>query len=137
VPHEGTPRLVVAFATDDAFDAAGADVAVGEIDRFAEAVPATRASTGLDADHRTLTGAVGFNAPGARAPQAILLAVAPDASKPLDHETVFHIVRETRQLAHARMARLADLALYAAGLPATWLPKAWVSGVELTVDREA
>ena len=140
VPPDGSTRLLVAFGVDDAFaafEAGVAAVALGEIDRFTEAVPAVRSSTRMDAEERVLTGTLGFNAPAARAPQAILLAVAPDpAADALDAETLFDIVRETRDLAHARMARLADLGPFAAGLPATWLPKAWVSGVEFTPDRE-
>jgi hypothetical protein len=136
VPPDGSTRLVVAFADDAAFDAADT-VALGEIDRFNEAVPARReARSGFEPQHRMLTAAVGFNAPSARAPQAILLAVPPDRDVPLDAATLVDIVRETRELAHARMARLADLGAYGAGLPAAWLPKAWVSGVELTPDRE-
>jgi hypothetical protein len=96
----------------------------------------TRAATNLKAEERVLTAAAGFNAPAARAPQSILLAVPPDPAGTLDPETLFDIVRETRDLAHARMAHLADLGVLAAGLPSTWLPKAWVSGVELTPDRE-
>jgi hypothetical protein len=136
VSADGSTRLVVAFGAGDAFDGGAAIVALGEIDRFTEAVPAVRASTAMDAEERVLTAAVGFNAPAARAPQAILLAVPPDPGETLDAATLFDIVRETRQLAHARMARLTDLGPLAAVLPATWLPKAWVSGVELTVDRE-
>jgi len=137
VPLDGSTRLVVTFGAPGAFDAGGGeDVALGEIDRFTEAVPMTRAATNMKAEERVLTATVGFNAPAARAPQSILLAVPPDSAGTLDAETVFDIVRETRELAHARMARLADLGVLAAGLPSTWLPKAWVSGVELTPDRE-
>jgi len=136
VPADGGTRLVVAFGTDDAFAEDDATVALGEIDRFSEAIPAVRAATAMQAEERVLTAAVGFNAPSARAPQAILLAVPPDPAGTLDSETLLDIVRETRQLAHARMARLTDLGPFAAGLPATVQPKAWVSGVELTPDRE-
>jgi hypothetical protein len=135
VPADGATSLTVAFGPDGAFTGPP-DLAVGEVDRFAEAVPFVRSATALGGEERVLTAAVGFNAPAARAPQAILLAVAPALADDLGPEVIFSIVAEVRQSAHARMARGNDLGAAAAALPATWIPKAWVSGVELTADRE-
>jgi hypothetical protein len=97
-------RLVVAYAPAGVglqATPAGERVAVGLLDRFTETIPSQA---------HTTTAAFGFDAPGARAPQAILLAVPPDLASPLDTATVQRIVAETRELAHARMATKEDLA---------------------------
>jgi len=60
-------------------------------------------------DAQRTGAAFGFDAPSARAPQAILLAVPPVSGQALDGATVAQIVVETRELAHARMARPIDL----------------------------
>ena len=88
-------------------------VAVALLDRFSETVPGDRHSTSV---------AFGFAAPTSRAPQAILLAVPPDPAVPLDTDGLVRILAETRQLAHARMARPADLGSVQALLPAALLP---------------
>ena len=69
-------------------------------DRFDEVVPATEQTSGA---------AFGFDAPAARAQQAILLAVPPALDAPLDEETLTQTLVETQELAHARMARPVDL----------------------------
>jgi hypothetical protein len=84
--------------------------------------------------------AFGFDAPAARAPQAILLAVPPDLeSSPdamLGPETVLDIVAEARALAHARMARPADLEEALRGLlPAALLPAHGPSSVRLEPEE--
>jgi hypothetical protein len=88
-------------------------LAVGLLDRFAETIPS--------AEHDA-TATFGFDAPGARAPQAILLAVPPDPDRPLDEATLVSIVAETRELAHARMATPADLDQIAGVAPLPLLP---------------
>ena len=90
-------RLVNAYGPSEAFE--GADVAVALIDQFSEAVPMTK---------RTSYAAFGFNAPAARAPQAILLAVPPKADRRLDDDELVQILIETRRLAHVRAARVED-----------------------------
>ena len=75
-------------------------LAVVSLDRFEEVVP--------DAE-QALGAAFGFNAPKARAQQAILLAVPPDPAAELDHGTLVAVLAETRELARARMARPVDL----------------------------
>jgi hypothetical protein len=96
-------RLVAAYAPgglDLAAGPAGRRLAVGLLDRFTETVPSQA---------HTTTAAFGFDAPGSRAPQAILLAVPPDLNQPLDTAGILRIVAETRALARARMATHADL----------------------------
>lgn len=97
-------RLVAIYAAPQlslaSTGASSPSVAVAAMDRFSEVVPAEEMHTGA---------AFGFDAPGARAQQAILLAVPPDVTKDLNPETLFAILEETRELAHARMARPIDL----------------------------
>ena len=111
-------RLLVAYAPpglDLAATPPDRRLAAGLLDRFAETIPATA---------HTTTAAFGFDAPGARAPQAILLAVPPDVTAPLDAATVLRIVAETRELAHARMATAADLVGIGGFAPLPLLPAA-------------
>jgi hypothetical protein len=118
-------KLVAAFGPTGVLDP-GTDptrtVAVGLLDSFSETIPAVEHATSV---------AFHFDAPGARAQQAILVAVPPVADVPLDTATLAQIVAETRQLAHARMATPADLGAYAAGLPLTMLPTNPPAGVNL------
>jgi hypothetical protein len=109
-------RLIAAYGTATAWD--GAQVAVGMTDSWSETVPETR---------HTTQAAFRFNAPGARAPQAVLLAVPPVLDQLFDTPTLLDVVRETRELAHARMAAMEDLGEYSAVLPAMMLsaPEPW------------
>ncbi|MFC5142935.1 hypothetical protein ACFPK1_32260 [Actinomycetospora rhizophila] len=118
-PVPASPRLFAAFGPAGAMN--GGAVALGLLDSWAETVPATE---------HTSTVALHVDAPGAKAPQAILVAVPPDLGTPLDTETLVAIVAETRELAHARAARPADVDLYASGLPLALLP-ARPAGVDL------
>jgi hypothetical protein len=104
-------------------------LAVVTLDAWTETVP--------DARHTT-TAALAFNAPGARAPQAILLAAPPEEDRPLDTEAIAGLIAETRLLAHGRMATLQDLSAdWAGALPlAAWLPSADPGGVPLDVRKE-
>jgi hypothetical protein len=109
-------RLVAVYAPaglDLAGMAANHQLAVALLDRWAETVPSTRHATSV---------VFGFDAPAARPQQAILLAVPPDLTEPLDARTVLAIVEETRALAHARMARPADLAGQQPLVPTALLP---------------
>lgn len=117
-PRLVMPRFVAAYTTGDVWQAGavGADpiVAVGLIDSWAEAVPC--------AGQRT-TAVFGFNAPAARPPQAILLAVPPDLTAgpgaALDTVGLIQILEETRELAHARAANAEQLGTYLAAVPTT------------------
>ena len=106
-------RMIVAY-TGPGIDPGDQSVAVSVVDRFAEVIPA---------EEQTTAATFGFDAPAARAPQAILLAVPPDPGKPLNDETLLDIVAGARRLAHARVARPADLTPGLRGmLPASLLP---------------
>jgi hypothetical protein len=109
-------RLVAAYAPaalDLATVPAGQHLAVALLDRWSETIPS--------AEHATSV-VFGFDAPAARPPQAILLAVPPDPGTPLDPAGVVAIVAETRLLAHARMARPAELDAARALVPTALLP---------------
>jgi hypothetical protein len=109
-PSLAMPRLVTAFTTGAVWQQP--TVAVGLIDGWSEAVPRKA---------QTTTAVFGFNAPGARAPQAILLAVPPDLTTgygaELDTAGLIQILGETRQLAHARAAEPEHLGGYLAAMP--------------------
>lgn len=120
------PRALVVVYAPPALDL-GADVrtAVASLDRFSEVIPAAEQFTGA---------AFGFDSPAARAPQAILLAVPPDVTRPLDPATLARIVVETREVAHARMARPADLDdQYRALFPTALLPASGAVAIPLEV----
>jgi hypothetical protein len=81
-----------------------ATVAIAALDAWTESVPSRRHVT---------SATFGFNAPKSRAPQAVLLAVPPDRAQRSTVEDLLETVLETRELAHARLARPTD----ADGLP--------------------
>jgi hypothetical protein len=118
-------RLIAAFGPAGVLDA-GLDpsrfVALGLLDSWGETVPAT---------HHTTSVAFHFDAPGARAPQAILIAVPPVVTTPLDTKGLIAILAEVRQLAHARMATPNDVDAHAAGIPLTMFPALPPTGVSL------
>lgn len=121
-------RFVVVYAPpglDLGSLAGAASVAVASLDRFTEVVPAATQAAGA---------AFGFDAPAARPQQAILLAVPPVATQPLDDETLVDVLVETRELAHARMARPADLAGEFWGIgPTALLPATGGAAIPLEV----
>lgn len=102
-------RFVAAYGSNTTW--AGEKIAVGLIDSFNEAVPMPQRKT---------MSAFGFNAPSARAPQAILLAVPPKPRQRLDATVILKIIEETRELAHARMAQLEDLGELQSLTPTMW-----------------
>ena len=112
--------FVAAYGSAEAW--AGETVAVGLLDAFSEAIPMRE---------RTTTTAFGFNAPAARAPQAILVAVPPAVRLRLENELVLQIVAETRELAHARALEVDDLAELQAVAPAMWLQASGIARVHL------
>jgi hypothetical protein len=113
-------RFTAAYGTPAAWS--GDKVAAGMIDAFNEAIPMPQ---------RTSTAAFGFNAPAARAAQAILLAVPPRPRLRLDHQLVQQIVAETRQLAQARAARIEDLGPFLSLTPTMWLQSSGDNRVHL------
>lgn len=122
------PRLVVAYTEGDVWPTAGArePLAVSLVDSWTEIVP--RAA-------QTTTAAFGFNAPAARPPQAILLAVPPVLDSafgaPLSTADLVEIVDETRALAHARAADAERLGPYLAVVPTVMLPASGSTGIRL------
>lgn len=109
-------RLVAAFGPPGVLDGGGNParlVALGLLDSWSEVVPATEHSTHV---------AFHYDAPGARAPQAILVAVPPAVDEALDTDVLVDIVLETRELARARMAVPSVLTEWSAGAPTTLLP---------------
>ncbi|GAA2108505.1 hypothetical protein GCM10009841_29000 [Microlunatus panaciterrae] len=109
-------RLIAAYGTDGVFEAA--EVAVGTIDSWGETVPEPR---------HTTQAAFHFNAPGARAPQAVLVAVPPVLDQQTGTDVLLDVVRETRELAKARMVAVEDLGELAPVLPLAMLstPEPW------------
>jgi hypothetical protein len=118
------PRFVAAYTCGDVWQ--GSEVAVGLIDGWAEAIPRTR---------QTTTAAFGFNAPAARAPQAILLAVPPDLNPEggtkLDTAALINILEETRELTHARAVNAEELGAYLAVVPTAMLHATGPTGISL------
>jgi hypothetical protein len=91
-------------------------VATGLVDSWSESVPRSR---------QTTTAAFGFNAPAARPPQAILLAVPPDLSASYGvgatTEGLLAVLADTRLLAHARAGRAEHLGGLQAAVPTVLL----------------
>jgi hypothetical protein len=102
-----------------------AEVAVSLVDAWTETVPSQA---------HTATAAFGFNAPAARAPQAILVAVTPVDGLELDVPTLLDMLIETRELAHARMAGPRELRALGAALPLTLMPSLFSTKAGLELD---
>lgn len=113
-------RFVAAYGTSATWQST--KIAVGLIDTFSEAVPMPQRKT---------FAAFGFNAPAARAPQAILLAVPPQPRQRLDTGILLTILEETRELAHARTAKMEDTGDLQSLLPTMWLQGSGVTRVRL------
>lgn len=107
-------------------------LAVAEVDAWSEVVPGV-----VERDDRwrpaevPVTLAVGFNAPTARAPQAVLLAVPPADDVALDVDLVRACVTEARLLARVRTLPRRLLGPLGVVLPSALLPAAdrWASVV--------
>lgn len=128
-PRIVLPRLTIALTLGQVWPTAGAvhqDVAVSLIDSWAEAVPRPE---------QTSTAAFGFNAPAARPPQAILLAVPPDLNVgfgvEFTTEDLVGILAETRELAHARAAEAEQLGEYLTAVPTSMLDGTGRTGIRL------
>lgn len=96
-PWSPAGPVVVAYGPDPAVLAGNmATVAIAGLDAWQDAIPSTR---------HTTSAAFGFNGPKSRAPQAVLLAVPPDASRRLSEAELAALILDTRQLARARACR--------------------------------
>ena len=96
----GVPHLVVVYGPEPLLS--GGEAAFGVLDGWVEVIPDERHTAGA---------AFRFNAPGARAPQAILLAVTPVLGEEMTTAGVLATVAQARASAHARMARAEDLGI--------------------------
>ncbi len=127
-PRDGflpTTRLLVFFGPDGVLTPGTTStrvVALAVLDSWGEVIPSTAHAT---------TAAFHFDASGARAPQAILIAVPPDPQQPLDTPTLVDIVAETRELAHARATTIEELGDWSTAVPLTTLPANTPSDVPL------
>lgn len=118
-------HLLAVFSPPGTLDPGGGPdrmVAFGLLDAWSEVIPAP--------DHAT-TAALHYDAPGARAPQAILIAVPPHVGTPLSAETLVEILDETRALGRARAAGPAERDPVAAGAPMMLLPTGQPTGISL------
>jgi hypothetical protein len=106
VPQPGRHDVVV--YGPNAGDPGPAALAV--LDQWAETVPSTR---------HTTHAAFGFDAPRARAPQAVLLAVPADEQVPLSADTLPEVVLAARELARARMVQPDGVSAYTLALPSS------------------
>jgi hypothetical protein len=95
---------------------------VGLVDQWSETVP--------EIEHTTTAG-FGFNAPAARAPQAVLIGAPPSAGGVLEDGDLAHIVLEARRLTRVRMGRSSDLDRVAPTVPISYLPASQPAGVDL------
>lgn len=120
------PHLIVAYGPNPA--AMTSDGAWSVLDTFAETVPTPDRTAGM---------AMRFNAPGAQAPNAILVAVAPKPEGELTTEAALAAVEQARATAQARMARPEDLGPRDS-LSGPWLPGLEDGGLQFTsrADRE-
>jgi hypothetical protein len=112
---------LVAHVLGDPDPARGLAVLV--IDEFVETVPAAETTTGLS---------FGFDAPGARPPQTILLAVPPVPGVAWTVDGLAAVIGETLDLAMIRMVDLSAVAWAGRFLPAIYLTDGdVVSGLDL------
>jgi hypothetical protein len=95
-----------------------AGVALLAVDEFVEVIPATKTTTAVS---------FGFDAPGARPPQSILLAVPAVAGTPWTIDGLATVVGETVDLAKIRMVDLSAVAWAGRFVPAIYLTDGDVS----------
>jgi hypothetical protein len=107
-PEPVTDFVMQRFGTLD--PAAGMAVLV--IDEFTEVVPAPDTTTGIS---------FGFDAPGARPPQSVLLAVPPVAGQAWTVDALAEVVGETVDLAKIRMVDLSSVAWAGRFIPTIYL----------------
>jgi len=92
------------------------------LDDWAETVPSRK---------HTTHAAFGFDAPRARAQQAVLLALPPDEAVPLTADALPGLVLSTRDLARARMAQPDQLGAWALAVPTSMVLAAGPAGSDL------
>jgi hypothetical protein len=118
------PDPVTSFVlhTLGTFDAA-AGVALLVVDEYTETVPGAATTTAVSFN---------FDAPGARPPQTVLLAVPPVAGTPWSIDMLASVVGETLDLAKVRMVDLSAVAWAGRFVPTLYLTDGDVgNGVDL------
>lgn len=121
-PLDPEPVTSIVMHARGQIDAA-AGCALIVVDEFAEAVPSEAATTGL---------AFGFDAPAARPPQSVLLAVPPVPGQAWSVDALAGVIGETIDLAKIRMVDLSSVAWAGRFLPALYLTDGDVgNGVDL------
>jgi len=118
VPVRSERHIVVYGPAATAAGPAG----IALLDDWAETVPSRR---------HTTHAAFGFDAPRARAQQAVLLAVPPHEQTPLTAEALPSIVLSTRELARARMAQPNQLGAWSLAVPTSMVLAAGPAGSDL------
>jgi hypothetical protein len=104
----------------DGFDPAR-PVAGLAVDAWTEVIPAAEHTAGLTFH---------YDAPGARPPQAVVLAVHPLPNpERWDLDTLLETVNETVELAHLRALSLKEIEGFAGLLPALYLPNNYTRDV--------
>lgn len=109
----GPAATIVAWVSDDATPAASNAVRGLLLDEWSEVVPEAIAATSV---------VYQAEAPAARAPQAVLLALAPDTSAGWDTDTLVDVVVEAVELAGLRTVDAETGAWFGRLLPAVVLP---------------
>jgi hypothetical protein len=94
-------------------------VAVLVVDEFVEVVPAPTTTTALSFE---------FDAPGARPPQTILLAVPPAPGTPWTVDSLAGVIGETLDLAKIRMVDLSAVAWAGRFVPTIYVTDGDVAG---------
>ncbi|HEY8718644.1 hypothetical protein [Pengzhenrongella sp.] len=121
----GSERHVVVYGPT-AGGPAGGPVGIAVLDDWAETVPSAR---------HTTHASFGFDAPRARAQQAVLLAVPPDERFAITTDSLPAIVLSTRELARARMAQPDELGAWSLAVPTSMVLAAGPAGSDLEERR--
>jgi hypothetical protein len=116
------PVTSIVLHAPDPIDAA-TGVALLVVDEYTEVVPAASTTTGIS---------FGYDAPGARPPQSILLAVPPVTDIPWSVDSLAGVIGETLDLAKIRMVDLSSVAWAGRFIPTIYLTDGDVaSGLDL------
>jgi hypothetical protein len=121
-PEGPPPAGTIGFAVvaPDGFDPRRTHAGLS-VDAWAEVIPSTDHTSGLTFH---------YDAPGARPPQAIVLAVHPEPDpERWDLNTLLDTVNETAALARLRTLSLKETGAFAALLPALYLPNNYTRDV--------
>ena len=116
------PVTSLVLHASDPIDAA-TGMALLVVDEYTEVVPAATTTTGIS---------FGYDAPGARPPQSILLAVPPVSGTPWSIDALAGVIGETLDLAKIRMVDLSSVAWAGRFLPTIYLTDGDIaSGLDL------